>query len=230
MTRIEPDQIKKFGVDYLAGWGMTEVLTQAVVCDLNMNPPARTMCRPGIGYQVRIVDENTGEDVEPGGAGHLLLGGIRGHSIFREYDGNETATAEAFDENGYFRTGDRVYLRENGWIEFSDRIKDVIKVGGEGVSAAEIEMVIAEVAGVAAVAVVAKPNPQYGEVPVAFIETKAGVPDSAHGEMRETMLNLCREQLAKFKVPREVIFVPALPRVGFGKITKAKLREQFKVS
>jgi crotonobetaine/carnitine-CoA ligase len=230
MTRIEPEQIKKFGVDYLAGWGMTEVLTQAVVCDLNMTPPPRTMGRPGIGYQVRIVDETTGEDVEPGAAGHLLLGGIRGHSIFREYDGDAKATAEAFDENGYFRTGDRVYLRENGWIEFSDRIKDVIKVGGEGVSATEIEMVIAEVPGVAAVAVVAKPNPQYGEVPVAFVETKSDVPESAHAAMRETMLNLCREQLAKFKVPREVIFVPALPRVGFGKITKVKLREQLKAT
>jgi crotonobetaine/carnitine-CoA ligase len=228
MTRIEPEQSSKFGVDYLAGWGMTEVLTQAVVCDLAMNPPARTMGRPGIGYQVRIVDETTGADVEPGGAGHLLLGGIRGHSIFREYDGNAQANEEAFDENGYFRTGDRVYLRENGWIEFSDRIKDVIKVGGEGVSAAEIEMVIANVPGVAAVAVVAKPNPQYGEVPVAFIETKPDLTEGAHAAMRETMLNLCREQLAKFKVPREVIFVPALPRVGFGKITKAKLREQFK--
>ncbi len=227
MTRIEPEQMKKFGVDYLAGWGMTEVLTQAVVCDLGMNPPPRTMGRPGIGYQVRIVDED-GCDVEPGGAGHMLLGAIRGHSIFREYDGDAKATADAFDENGYFRTGDRVYLREDGWLEFSDRIKDVIKVGGEGVSAAEIEMVIQRISGVGAVAVVAKPNAQYGEVPVAFIETKPDVPDSAHAVMREAMLELCREQLAKFKVPREIIFVPALPRVGFGKVTKAKLREQFK--
>jgi carnitine-CoA ligase len=226
MTRIEPEQIKKFGVDYLAGWGMTEVLTQAIVCDLGMNPPPRTMGRAGIGYQVRIVDETTGEDVEVGGAGHLLLGGIRGHSIFREYDGNAAANEEAFDENGYFRTGDRVYLRENGWIEFSDRIKDVIKVGGEGVSAAEIEMVIQNVPGVAAIAVVAKPNPQYGEVAVAVIETKPDVPASAHAAMRETMLNLCRENLAKFKVPREIIFVPALPRVGFGKISKAQIRDQ----
>jgi crotonobetaine/carnitine-CoA ligase len=155
-----------------------------------------------------------------------LLGGIRGHSIFREYDGNEQATNEAFDENGYFRTGDRVYLRENGWIEFSDRIKDVIKVGGEGVSAAEIEMVIAEVPEVEAVAVVAKPNPQYGEVAVAVVIAKPDVPATAHPAIRESIINLCREQLAKFKVPREVIFVPAFPRVGFGKISKAQIREQ----
>jgi crotonobetaine/carnitine-CoA ligase len=226
MTRIEPEAQKKFGVDYLAGWGMTEVLTQAIVCDLNMTPPPLAIGRAGIGYQVRIVDED-GRDVERGGAGALLLGGVRGHSIFREYDGDEKATAEAFDENGYFRTGDRVYLRENGWIEFSDRIKDVIKVGGEGVSAAEIEMVISQIPGVAAVAVVAKPNPQYGEVPVAFVVMKPEIAEAAQAATRESMTNLCREQLAKFKVPREVIFVKELPRVGFGKISKAQLRAQF---
>jgi crotonobetaine/carnitine-CoA ligase len=155
-----------------------------------------------------------------------LLGGIRGHSIFREYDGNEQATDEAFDENGYFRTGDRVYLRENGWIEFSDRIKDVIKVGGEGVSAAEIEMVIAEVPGVEAVAVVAKPNPQYGEVAVACVIPKPDIAPESHPAIREAILALCRDQLAKFKVPREVIFVSSFPRVGFGKISKAQIRDQ----
>ena len=228
MTRIEPEQMKKFGVRYLAGWGMTEVLTQAIVCDLDMDPPPFAIGRASVAYRVRIVDED-GKDVEPGGAGHLLLGGVRGQSIFAEYDGDAKATADAFDENGYFRTGDRVHLRENGWIEFSDRIKDVIKVGGEGVSAAEIEMVVARVQGIDAVAVVAKPNQQYGEVPVAFVVAKADLPQSAQAAVRENIMAMCRKQLAKFKVPREVIFVPELPRVGFGKISKAKLREQLGV-
>ncbi len=224
MPRFDPNVMEQFGVPFIAGWGMTEVLTQAIVCDPHMNPPARAIGRASTGYSVRIVDEDN-RDVEPGGAGHLLLGGIRGLSIFAEYDGDAAATADAFDADGYFRTGDRVFLRENGWIEFSDRIKDVIKVGGEGVSASEIEAVVGAVPGVKDVAVVAKPHPDYGEVPVAFAVL---VPNSGASEaqIRETIVSRCQEQLAKFKVPREVIFIPELPRVGFGKVSKAKLRER----
>jgi carnitine-CoA ligase len=121
-------------------------------------------------------------------------------------------------------------LLENGWIEFSDRIKDVIKVGGEGVSAAEIEMVIAQIEGIGAVAVVAKPDQQYGEVAVAFVECKSELGADGEADLRKAVLARCRDHLAKFKVPREVIFIPELPRVGFGKITKAKLRERFKAN
>ena len=85
-------------------------------------------------------------------------------------------TAEAFDDDGYFRTGDRVTLHEDGWIQFADRVKDMIKVGGEGVSGAEIERTVLAVAGVKETAVVARPDPVYGEVAVAFVVLKDDAP------------------------------------------------------
>ena len=82
-----------------------------------------------------------GKPVRPGETGELTIKGIRGLSIFQEYDGDPAATAAAFDADGFFRTGDRVTLLDEGWIKFSDRASDVIKVGGEGVSPSEIEAV-----------------------------------------------------------------------------------------
>jgi carnitine-CoA ligase len=115
-----------------------------------------------------------------------------------------------------------VILHEDGWIEFADRTKDVIKVGGEGVSAAEIEAVIRRVPGVAEVAVIGKPDPVYGEVAAAFV---IGANED-HAALEAQILAACSASLAKFKVPRQIVFVPDLPRVGFGKIAKAKLRAQ----
>ena len=221
VARHEPPQMKLFDVDFVAGWGMTEVLTQAIVCEPGQTPPAGTIGRPSSGYRIRIIGED-GRQVRPGEAGHLLVGGVRGLSIFREYDGNEAATADAFDEHGYFRTGDRVILREDGWLQFGDRIKDVLKVGGEGVSASEIEAVAIRAPGVAEVAVVARPDDDYGEVPVAFVVARK---DADAADVEAAVLVRCREHLAKFKVPREVRILHELPMVGFGKVSKAKLRE-----
>ena len=179
------------------------------------------MGRPSSGYRIFIEDDD-GNPVGPGETGTLTVGGVRGLSIFKEYDNRPEANEEAFDEHGRFRTGDRVRLDEDGWITFADRIKDVIKVGGEGVSAFEVETVVAAVSGVRENAVVAGPDPNYGEVAVAFVVPAEGAdPD----RLKDRILEHCRASLAKFKVPREVIVVDALPRVGFGKISKVALRE-----
>ena len=223
MPRHDPAQMARFGVGYVSGWGMTEVLTQAIVCEAGFEPPPGAIGRPGAGYRIRIVDDNN-RQVEPGGSGHLLVGAVRGLSIFRNYDGDEEATREAFDEAGYFRTGDRVILREDGWLQFGDRIKDVLKVGGEGVSASEIEAVIAKTPGVRECAVVAKSDPDYGEVPVAFVVAAELSPQDALA-LPGVILARCAGSLAKFKVPRHVRLVAELPLVGFGKVSKAKLRE-----
>ncbi len=224
MPRHDPAQMQRFGVDFVSGWGMTEVLVQAIVCERGFEPPAGAIGRPGAGYRVRVVDDDN-RQVEPGGSGHLLVGAARGLSIFRDYDGDAAATAEAFDEDGFFRTGDRVILREDGWLQFGDRIKDVLKVGGEGVSASEIEAVILRAPGVKECAVVARPDADYGEVPVAFVVPKPDLPPEEARALPETVSALCRESLAKFKVPRETRIVADLPLVGFGKVSKARLRE-----
>ena len=221
-ARHDPAQEAHFGVELVSGWGMTEVLTQAIVCEPGADAPAGVIGRPSVGYAVRIVDE-AGRAVPPGGSGALLLGGVRGLSLFKEYDADPAANDEAFDEHGYFRTGDRVILREDGWIAFGDRIKDVIKVGGEGVSAAEIESVLARAGFVGEVAVVARPDDIYGEVPVAFVVLAAAPPDIE--ACRAHLIAECAAHLSAFKQPRHIDFIAELPRVGFGKISKVRLRE-----
>ncbi len=216
-----PEQEKYFRARMLGWWGMTEVVTQGIVGDPHAPQRPRTIGRPSTGLQVRVVDD-AGAPVPPGGTGNLLVKGVRGVSLFAGYYGNPQATAEAFDADGYFRTGDRVTLHEDGCIQFADRAKDMIKVGGEGVSGAEIERTVLAVPGVKETAVVAKPDPVYGEVAVAFVVLK----DDAPAGMEERIAAHCRASLAKFKVPREVIVTDSIRTGTLGKISKAELRQR----
>ncbi len=130
--------------------------------------------------------------------------------------------AESFDSDGYFITGDRVKLLENGFIRFGDRDKDMLKVGGENVAASEIEQVIVQVQGVREVAVVAKKHPMLDEVPVVFV-----IPQKDAGaDLSDRIVTACRAALADFKVPREVHLVDDMPRSTLEKIAKAELRKR----
>jgi len=226
-ARHDPEAQDRFRVPCVLGaWGMTEMVGQPIVGDPAATPRPHSLGRPSPAYDIHILDDD-GRPVRPGEVGHLLVGGRRGLSIFAGYDGDAAATAEAFDDHGRFRTGDRVRLHDDGWIQFSDRTKDIIKVGGEGVSAAEIEAVVAAVSGVREVAVVGKPDTAYGEVPAAFVILAGDVPPDRAPAISEQIRQHCQTALAKFKVPREIIVVPDFPRVGFGKIAKAQLRDRF---
>jgi crotonobetaine/carnitine-CoA ligase len=173
-----------------------------------------------LAHEIRIRDPE-GRPVRPGETGELTIKGVRGLSIFQEYDGDAAATAAAFDQDGFFRTGDRVTLLDDGWIKFGDRASDIIKVGGEGVSPSEIEGVVRTVPGVRDVAVVAAHDDAYGQVPVAFVEAEVQPGHDLEGDI----LASCRLSLAKFKIPRRVVILSELPRVGNAKIAKAKLRQ-----
>ena len=115
-------------------------------------------------------------------------------------------------------------MLENGAIKFADRSKDMLKVGGENVTASEIERIILAMPGVREVAVVGKPHRMLDEVPVAFVISQP-TPPPAH--LDETIVAACRSRLAKFKVPSEVHFVDELPRSTLGKVAKAALRRRF---
>jgi len=212
----------KFGVREVSGWGMTEMVSQPITGEPWSLQADRTVGRPAPGYRIVIEDDDR-NPVRPGETGHLKVLGVRGLSIFQEYFNNPQANAEAFDERGLFDPGDRVTLLDNGWIAFADRTKDVMKVGGEGVSGSEVEHAIVAVAGVREVAVVGRPDPNYGEVPVAFVLLDESAADEA--AMRTRIEEHCRNALAKFKAPRHIVILPELPRVGFGKVAKVKLRE-----
>lgn len=205
---------------FVPSWGMTELVAPGI-CGDPLSPPAEgALGRPSLAHQVRISDPE-GRPVRPGETGELTIKGVRGLSIFKEYDGLAEATASAFDADGFFRTGDRVTLLEDGWIKFSDRASDIIKVGGEGVSPSEIEGVVRGVEGVRDVAVVAAHDDAYGQVPVAFVEAETVPGRNLEGDI----LASCRSSLAKFKMPRRVVIMSELPRIGNAKIARAKLRQ-----
>jgi crotonobetaine/carnitine-CoA ligase len=217
--------LARFGVASCIGaYGMTELVAPVIVGDPWSQPRPGSLGRPSLGYRIRIVDDS-GAPVAPGGTGRVLVGGVRGLSIFLEYDRNAAANEEAFDADGFFRTGDIATLHEDGWIQFVDRAKDLIKVGGEGVASSEVEAVIRATTGVREVAVVGKPDPVYGEIVAAFVELD---PDADPAIITARILEDCRAALAKFKVPREVVVVAELPRIGNNKIQKEKLRERLK--
>ena len=217
----EPPSDAVFGVKTIGWWGMTETISHGIVGEVNLPNLPGAIGRAASEYEILIARED-GAPVESGETGDLLIRGIPGVSLFREYLNNPAATAESFDEQGFFRTGDRVTLLDDGFIKFADRSKDMLKVGGENVAASEIEQVILAVPGVREVAVVAKPHRMLDEVPVAFVIRQ---PDAAVPDLSETIVATCRERLASFKVPAEVRFVDELPRSTLEKIAKAELRK-----
>jgi fatty-acyl-CoA synthase len=146
---------------------------------------------------------------------------FRGNITMKGYLKNPKATAEAF-AGGWFHSGDLAVMQPDGYIKIRDRSKDVIISGGENISSLEVEDVIYRHPAVLACAVVATPDPKWGETPCAFVETKPGA-NVTEAEIVEH----CRAQMARFKVPRRVIFA-TLPKTSTGKIQKFILREQAK--
>ena len=214
-----------FGVRTLGWWGMTETITHGIVGSLHLPNVPLSIGRPAPEYEIAIVDSASlpvreARAVEPGGSGHLLIRGVRGLSLFQEYLGNPEATAASFDPDGWFRTGDQVRLLEDGSLQFGDRDKDMLKVGGENVAASEIERVIFAVPGVYECAVVAKKHAMLDQVPIAFVLPAAG----ALPGLAERVGAACLAQLADFKQPHEIRLVDALPRSTLEKIAKAELR------
>jgi crotonobetaine/carnitine-CoA ligase len=218
----DPPPFATFGVKIIGWWGMTETITHGIVGEIDQPNAPMSIGRAAAEYSIRITDDD-GAPTPVGGTGNLLIKGIPGLSLFREYLHNEKATRESFDEHGYFITGDRVTLLENGFIKFGDRAKDMLKVGGENVAASEIEQVIAVVPGVREAAVVAKKHPMLDEVPVVFIIPVEG--GRASADLHDNVMAACRNALADFKVPREIHFVDELPRSTLEKVAKAELRK-----
>ncbi len=217
-----PPQDARYGVKTIGWWGMTETITHGIVGHPGFANRPMSMGRPAPEYGIAIVNDD-GRPVAPGETGHLKILGTRGVSLFLEYLNNTEVTDASFDDDGWFSTGDRVTLHEDGFISFSGRDKDMLKVGGENVAAAEIEWVIMDMPGVAEVAVVGRRHPMLDEEPVAFLLLKNGAADGP-ADLPDRALAVCRERLADFKVPAEVRIVSELPRSTLEKVAKARLR------
>ena len=218
-SRIE----ERFGVSLFGWWGMTEIITHGIIGDPGLPGRDGAIGRPAPEYRLAVLRDD-GRPVEPGETGALRIGGQPGLSLFKEYLDDPAATAESFDERGYFVTGDLVTLHEDGMLSFCDRAKDMLKVGGENVSSAELERIILQVEGVREAAVVGKADPMRGQVPVAFVVAADGHDPAA---LTAAVDRRCAAALADFKLPRQIRILADMPRTGgAAKISKPALRRR----
>lgn len=209
-----------FKVDMIGWWGMTETLTHGIVTDVDHPGPSGTIGRVAPEYEIQIRTENGGL-AQTGERGLLFIRGVRGVSLFKEYYRNDEANSSAFDNNGWFETGDIVRMDEAGYLFFSDRDKDMLKVGAENVAASEIESVVMQTGLVDECAVVAQKHYMLDEVPALFVIPGAQASD----DIANAIIQHCENNLASFKVPKSVHVVNELPRSTLEKIAKNELRK-----
>ena len=213
------------GFDITHVYGLTETYGPAAVCarhpewsGLPLEEQVRLNGRQGVRYHLQegltVMDPESMQPVPQDGETMF-----RGNITMKGYLKNPQATEEAF-RGGWYHSGDLAVMHPDGYVKIKDRSKDVIISGGENISSVEVEDVLYRHAAVLAAAVVATPDPKWGEVPCAFIELKEGV-QATEAEFIE----FCRERMARFKVPKKVVFGP-LPKTSTGKIQKFILREQ----
>jgi acyl-CoA synthetase (AMP-forming)/AMP-acid ligase II len=201
----------------VTGYGLTEAHGIATMCRHDDDPEtiAKTSGRAIPGVEVRLIDDD-GKEVGIGEPGEVL---VRGYNIMKGYLDNPEATAEAIDEKGWLHTGDIAVSDANGNLAITDRKKDMYIVGGFNAYPAEIERIISGHPSVAQVAVVGVPDHRLGEVGKAFIVPTAGTKVDVDG-----LVAWCRENMANYKVPRNIEVVDALPLNASGKVLKYDLR------
>jgi fatty-acyl-CoA synthase/long-chain acyl-CoA synthetase len=204
---------------YVGTFGMTE--TAGTVTTSRLEDPLEQrvgrLGKPLPGIEVRIAHPETGADMPLGERGEVL---VRGYCTLLGYYKDPVKTAAALDGDGWYHTGDVGSMDANGTLMFHGRTKDMLKVGGENVAAAEIEACLQRHPAVKLAQVVGIPDQRLVEVPAAFIELKAGASATA-----EELIDLCRREIAGFKVPRQVRFVTEWP-MSTSKIQKFRLRDQ----
>jgi fatty-acyl-CoA synthase len=220
---------ENIGIKLTHVYGLTEVYGPASVCaeqpgwdDLPAAERAQFKRRQGVAYPleeaVTVLDPETMKEVPRDGEtiGEVMF---RGNIVMKGYLKNEKATKEAF-AGGWFHTGDLGVLDEHGYVIIKDRSKDIIISGGENISSVEVEDILYKHPAVLFAAVVAKPDPKWGEVPCAFVELK----DGAKATEAE-IIAYCRSHMSGFKTPKAVVF-GTIPKTSTGKIQKYLLRNE----
>jgi fatty-acyl-CoA synthase len=211
------DTVETRGVPVLQVYGSTETCPIAVYTRLGGDRGRiGSTGLPGLVCEARILDESGGE-AAAGSTGEVV---VRGPNVFFEYWGNEAATGEAL-RNGWYHTGDIGTRDADGYFVIHDRKKNMIISGGENVYPAEIERVLNDHPLVLEAAVIGRSDPKWQEVPVAFVVRRPGAAIDA-----EALRAHVADHLARFKVPRDVVFVESLPRNALGKVQHFRLGEQ----
>lgn len=219
-VKLINDIQEKMGAYVLNGFGMTENSVGTSMTKIG-DPPeviSTTVGKPLKGASVKVVDPDSGSDLPPGKEGEFCTRGIL---VMKGYYKMAEKSAELIDKDGWFHTGDLAILREDGYIQISGRIKDVIMPGGLNFSAVEVEDFISTHPAVEQVAVAAVPDKVMGEIGMAFVKLKKGK------ECKEDeIIGHCKGSLANYKVPKYVKFVDDFPMTPLGKIQKFKLKDQ----
>jgi long-chain acyl-CoA synthetase len=204
------------GAPVLEGYGLSETCALAT---FNRSAEDRRVMSIGKrmwGVEIRVVDSHDHElPTGPDSVGEIVL---RGHNVMKGYRGRPEATEDAM-RGGWFHTGDLGYQDEDGFFYIVDRKKDLVIRGGFNVYPREIEEVLHEHPAVREAAVIGRPDARLGEEVVAFIALKKGTPATP-----EEVIAFCKERLAAYKYPREVVVLDELPKGGTGKVLKAELR------
>ena len=217
------------GVDVTHVYGLTETYGPVTLCawrddlwgGLDASAQSSLKARQGVGGQMLegLMVANP-ETLEPVPQDSVTIGEVmmRGNNVMKGYLKNPTATEESF-AGGWFHSGDLAVWGEDGYIQIKDRSKDIIISGGENISSIEIEDLLFKHPAILEAAVVAKTDEKWGETPCAFVSLKAG--ESVSGD---EVIGYCRDHLARFKVPKNVVFTE-LPKTSTGKVQKFALRE-----
>lgn len=206
------------GVAMRQGYGLTEVGVNCFsMTDEDAVNKMGSVGKPIFHSEMRLVDSEC-QDVPVGRTGELI---IKGPHVCTGYWNNPDATAEAL-RDGWFHTGDMARMDEDGYFYIAGRFKDMIISGGENVYAAEVEAVFREHACVADAALIGQPDEKWGEVGLMIVARK---PNQSVGA--DELLKFCSERLAKYKIPKRVEFVDALPYSPYGKVMKAELKKQW---
>lgn len=219
--RLSPEVQEDFeqltGGRVVQGYGLTEASPVTHVNPSQGLRKAGSIGLPLPNTEVRIIDLDTGEDVEPGREGEML---VRGPQVMKGYWNDPGETAEAITAGGWLHTGDVAFADEDGFYYVVDRVKDVIITGGINVFPQEVEDVISQYPGVKEVAVKGQPHKLKGEVAKAYVVLEKGEQASASDIRR-----FARERLADYKVPHQIEFLDELPRSVLRKVLKRKLDE-----
>lgn len=210
------DRVVARGVPVLQVYGSTETCPIAIYTRLGSNRSrAGSTGLAGLCCEARVIDQS-GAEVPPDTPGEIA---VRGSNVFFEYWGNADATRDALHD-GWYRTGDIGLCDADGYFWIRDRKKNMIISGGENVYPAEVERVLLEHPDVSECAVIGRPDPRWDEVPVAYVIRRSGC------RLEADELRACLQaQLARYKVPREIVFVTDLPRTALGKVQHFLLKQ-----
>lgn len=204
----------------VTAYGMTELGANVSLSRISDDDEriCETSGRPCGGFDIRIIDPESGDDQPAGVPGEII---VKTYNVMQGYYRKPDETTAALDSDGWFHSGDMGYLREDGYLRFLGRYKDMLKIGGENVDPMEVEASLQRHPNVGSVAVVGYPDNRLTEVAVAFV-----VPETGQSVSTLEIQSFCKGRIASFKVPKHVITVDDLPMTSTGKVQKVKLREQ----